>query len=62
MTSFGTGILIAVILAAGAYFVMEASTIDMVQGSETASTRIADIWDEGTFREMPSPEAAPDGS
>ncbi|HLS19546.1 MAG TPA: hypothetical protein VK090_07030 [Paracoccaceae bacterium] len=62
MTSFGTGILVALVLAAGAYFAMQAGTIDMVERSETSSTRIANIWDEGTFREMPAAEAQPDGS
>lgn len=61
MTSFGTGILIAAILAAGAYFAMEAASITMVQGFETSSTRISNIWDEGTFREVPT-RAATDGS
>jgi len=62
MTSFGTGILVSLILATGAYFAMQAGTVDMVQYSETASTRIANIWEEGTFREMPLAGAQPDGS
>lgn len=63
MTSFGTGIVVALILAAAAYFAMEAGTIDMVQKWETSSTpSISNIWDEGVFRHMPSVEAGTDGS
>lgn len=60
MTSFGTGILLSLLLATGAYFIMQTTTVDMVQRWETSSTNITNIWEEGTFRHLPG--SGPDGS
>jgi len=62
MISFATGILGALVLAAGTYFAMQAGTVTMVDRSQTSSTVIDDIWDEGYFREPHRPVTGPDGS
>lgn len=62
MISFATGILAAVVLAAGTYFAMQAGTVTMVERSASSSTVIEGIWEEGWFREPHRPLTAPDGS
>ena len=61
MMSFLTGILCAVVLAAGTYFAMQAGTVTMVDRSNDVSTVIGDVWEGGWFREPHRP-AAPDGT
>lgn len=55
MMSFVTGVLVAVVLACGSYFAMQAGTITMPEKWESVSTVIDDVWQEGWFRD-PHPE------
>ncbi|HET7410224.1 MAG TPA: hypothetical protein VFJ13_08470 [Paracoccaceae bacterium] len=61
MTSFATGVLGALILAAGTYFAMQAGTITAVERFDDDSTLIDGIW-ESWFREPVEAVTAPDGA
>lgn len=45
MGSFATGILCALVLAGGTYWVLEAGTITMVDRSDDGSTLLGGIWE-----------------
>lgn len=45
MGSFATGILCALVLAGGTYWVLEAGTITMVDRSDEGSTVLGEIWE-----------------